>query len=143
MDDGFDKREDRRLDLYEKSFQVRWVFALNRQGNKIGFAAHGVDGFEQVGEHVRIYFRDDRPDVWIQSTAERMSDSLGLTVDRLPTKDDELTAQQLDVISNAYGWQLEDDNHGQIVIYTGWRLGKDGELEEFKPESKEDDDGTD
>lgn len=38
------------------------------------------------------------------------------------------------------GFQIETDNHGQIIIYTGLRQDDDGELIDFEPDEDEDPD---
>jgi hypothetical protein len=36
------------------------------------------------------------------------------------------------------GFQIETDNHGQIIVYTGLHLNDDGELEDYEPSDDED-----
>ncbi len=38
------------------------------------------------------------------------------------------------------GFQIETDNHGQLIIYTGLRQDDDGELVDFVDEDEEDPD---
>lgn len=37
------------------------------------------------------------------------------------------------------GYQIDTDNHGQIVIYTGLREDDDGELVEFEADEEDED----
>ncbi len=38
------------------------------------------------------------------------------------------------------GFQIETDNHGQLIIYTGLTQDEDGELSDFEPDEEEDSD---
>lgn len=39
-----------------------------------------------------------------------------------------------------HGFTIETDNHGQLIIYTGWSQDDDGELIDFEGDDEEDPD---
>lgn len=41
------------------------------------------------------------------------------------------------------GFQVETDNHGQVIIYTGLSLDDDGELVDFEPSDDDEDEDLD
>lgn len=51
---------------------------------------------------------------------------------------EELEEALEDILPN--GFQIETDNHGQIIIYTGLQQDDDGELVDFVQEDDEDED---
>lgn len=50
---------------------------------------------------------------------------------------EELEEALQDILGN--GYQIDKDNHGQIIIYTGLREEDDGELVEFESDDDDDD----
>jgi len=115
-----------------------WLLGTDSQGNRTAFKTKGMNSFKEVGEYVKISFKDNRKDVMLKTTAEKIARTLGLL--KSPA---EISNANLQELCDYYGWEINYDNQDQIVIYTGLQRSSEGDLLiPFDPESEEKD-GTD